>query len=373
MFISKQKRAELEKAFRANYVTFKDIKEWFLNNEEGIREYNSLFLPKIPMMGAATTFMALIVSFFHEAIAESRLLYVMAYAMCLMFFVATRRGRVKKYVLAYLYASSIVMYVLVLFLSVIKGPDYPAAAMLVMLSVFPILFIDKPQRFLAVEIMFYVVHSFCAYVVKGPELGQIDIVNGFVATLVGCFLGWFILISRLRALDLERLLIIEKETDALTGLYNRRKLFEMIGAIEKGECSKPSGVIMLDIDYFKKYNDTNGHVAGDACLRAFGGVLLNGNWDSEIEFYRYGGEEFVALIWKADAKKIGEVSEKIRASVETLNIEYGKITTSIGYVYCSEPTISNYETWIERADAAAYLAKSNGRNCVVQAETKSDN
>lgn len=370
MFFDKDKLEELEKAFRERYVTLKDIRKLIQDNEAGIREYNSNFLPKLPMMGASALFIALIVSFFHTAMASCRLLYFVTYIICCLFFVVTRRGRVKKFVLPCLYMVSVILFILVIYLSIVKGRDFPGAAVLIMLSVFPVLFIDKPFRFLLTDILAYFVHSYLAYVVKGPELGQIDMVNGFIATLIGCFLGWFTMISRLRALDLERLLVIEKETDALTGLNNRRKLFETIAKIEEKEIPRPSGVMMLDIDYFKKYNDTYGHAAGDACLKAFGETLLNQEWDYQIEFYRYGGEEFVAFLWDVDSLQVGNIAEAIRFAIADLDIGYGKITSSIGYVYCDNPSILNYETWIERADEAAYAAKDRGRNCVAKAKVK---
>ncbi len=362
-------RGEFWRKIRERYMMPEDIRKLLAENKEAIVDYNANFLPKIPMMGATAMLIALIVSFVHEAMAASRVIYVAMYFLCLIFFAITRGGRIKKHALLCLYGASIILFGATLYLSVVKGTDYPGAAVLIVLSVYPILIIDKPRNFLLMEFAFYVIHSYLSIVRKGPEIGEIDMVNGFIATIIGCFLGWFMLISRLRALDLERQLIIQKETDVLTGLHSRRKLFETIAAIEQGEIDRPSGVMMMDIDYFKKYNDTHGHAAGDMCLKAFGNKLSSFVKKDKIEFYRYGGEEFVAFLWNTDADKVGTIAEEIRAAIANMDIEYGKITTSIGYVYCDEPAIINYETWIERADEAAYVAKDRGRNCVARAES----
>ena len=355
---------EIKRRIRERYMMPEDIKQLLADNKEAIISYNASFLPKIPMMGATAMLVALIVSFIQEDMAASRMLYLIMYAICLLFFVITRGGRIRKYALLCLYMSSVVLFVVTLYLSVVQGTTYPAASMLIMFSVFPILYIDRPRNFFVLEAIFYLTHSYCSVRFKGPEIGEIDIVNGFIATLIGCFLGWFMLISRLRALDLERQLIIQKETDVLTGLHTRRKLFETIAAIEQGEVDKPTGVMMMDIDYFKTYNDTHGHACGDLCLNAFGKKLQGFSHKGKIEFYRYGGEEFVAFLWNTGEDKIGTIAEEIRAAIANMDIACGKVTSSIGYVYCNDPSIINYETWIDRADSAAYEAKNQGRNRV---------
>ncbi len=361
-------KEEFKRRIRERYMMPEDIRKLIAENKDAIQTYNANFLPKLPMMGATAMLIALLVSFVHSAMAQSRPIYLVMYVACLIFFAITRGGRIKKHALLCLYGSAVVLFMTTLYLSVIKGATYPAAAYLIMLSVFPVLFIDRPRNIIIFEFIFFLIHSYFSVQYKGPELGEIDIVNGFIATTIGTFLGWFMLISRLRALEFERLLVIQKETDVLTGLHSRRKLFETIVAIEQEEMEKPSGVMMLDIDYFKKYNDTHGHAYGDLCLKAFGKKLMSFTQKGKIEFYRYGGEEFVAFLWNTEEEKVGTIAEEIRAAIANMDIECGKITTSIGYVYCNDESIINYETWIDRADSAAYVAKDRGRNCVAKAE-----
>ena len=344
--------------------SIKQLRQLFEDNKKEITKYNAQFFAKVALVGAAVTGIAFVGSFFYGILEAARNAYGWAFLGCMIFFLFSKPKKLEKYSVIALYVQFILLFVLVLYLSVVTGAERPAAPMLILLSVFPMLFIDKPRRLLTVNVILYLIHTYLSFQIKGPVLGKMDFVNGLIATVVGCFFGWFIIRIRVQALNFERLLIMEKETDELTGLYNRRKLFEKIARIEVGKVERPSGVFMMDIDYFKRYNDMNGHMAGDSCLRLFGKMLREHQWDTKVEFFRYGGEEFVAFIWDADAKKLQNLAEQIRIETSKLELPYGKITSSIGYVYCVDEVIYNYETWIERADIAAYKAKEAGRNCV---------
>ena len=344
--------------------SIRQLRQLFEENKKEITRYNAAFFSKVALVAAAVTGIAFAGSFFYEILEEARNAYGWAFLGCVIFFLFSKPKRMEKYSVVALYIQFVLLFSLVLFLSVVVGRERPAAPMLILLSVFPMLFIDKPRRLLTINVILYLIHSYLSFRIKGPILGKMDFVNGLIATVVGCFFGWFIIRSRVLALNFERLLIMEKETDELTGLHNRRKLFENIGQIEVGRLERPSGVFMMDIDYFKRYNDTHGHIAGDSCLRSFGKLLREHPWDTKVEFFRYGGEEFVAFIWNADEKKLCDLAEQIRVETSKLELPYGKVTSSIGYVYCMDEEIYNYETWIERADIAAYKAKEGGRNRV---------
>lgn len=343
----------------------KYLNKLFIDNKKEIAEYNAEFFPKVAVIGAITTLIAFVSSFFHSDLALSRNMYAVSSFICCCLYLFAKIKKPVRFAVVGLYIEFITLFLLVLYISVFTLSDRQAASMLIVLSIFPMLFIDKPQRILTLDVVFYLIHTFLSFQMKGEVLGKLDLINGLIATMAGCFLGWFIILTRVQALNFERLLIVEKETDELTGLHNRRKLFWTIGQIEKCTLPRPSGVFMIDIDYFKQYNDRNGHAAGDNCLRSYGKMLQKRQWNTKVEFYRYGGEEFVAFIWDANVEELSDLAEKIRQAAALLPLAYGNITNSIGYVYCDDEQILNYETWIERADEAVYKAKKNGRNCVV--------
>ncbi|MHC8361081.1 sensor domain-containing diguanylate cyclase [Pseudomonas sp. LS2P72] len=157
--------------------------------------------------------------------------------------------------------------------------------------------------------------------------------------------------------------------DSLTGLGNRR-LFEGALDIEFGRGARQSSslsLIMLDIDYFKRYNDAYGHVAGDHCLAEVARAVKGCCHRKADLAVRYGGEEFAVLLPDTDIHGAMVIAEQIRRSVMDKNIIHsgspsGIVTVSLG-CYSFVPTgRDNMEVFIERADAALYQAKHSGRN-----------
>jgi diguanylate cyclase (GGDEF)-like protein len=159
-------------------------------------------------------------------------------------------------------------------------------------------------------------------------------------------------------------------TDALTGLGNRLALDAGLrlarARIERqGELY---GLLILDLDCFKAINDERGHLAGDDVLStvsdALRGVLRAGD-----SAYRYGGEEFVALILLTQPAEALAAAERIRTAIEKLqipnarNAPYGHLTTSVGVTMIGPGALAADDAhWLARADAALYRAKLNGRN-----------
>ncbi|MBI5407985.1 MAG: diguanylate cyclase [Nitrospirae bacterium] len=148
--------------------------------------------------------------------------------------------------------------------------------------------------------------------------------------------------------------------DPLTGLANRRLMeinLEKDLAIAK-RYGKPLSVVMLDIDYFKKYNDKYGHTAGDRLLSGIGRILSREVRASDLAV-RYGGEEFLIIMPETDLQKAREAAERLRKAVEN---EAG-VTISLG-VSSYRNDILKKEDLIVCADSALYRAKQNGRNRV---------
>lgn len=157
--------------------------------------------------------------------------------------------------------------------------------------------------------------------------------------------------------------------DALTGLLNRRRFTDLAGGA-LGDCvqqNAPLAVLLLDLDEFKRINDTFGHPAGDAVLRESATRLKQTCRATDI-IGRWGGEEFIVCLTSTDSERALEVGERIRAAMaaSSLHTEGRAVpfTASIGIAVCS-PDCSTLDTLIARADAAMYAAKRAGRNRVV--------
>jgi diguanylate cyclase (GGDEF)-like protein len=160
------------------------------------------------------------------------------------------------------------------------------------------------------------------------------------------------------------------ESDGLTGLANRRLFEETLGR-ELGRARRggaPFALIMCDVDFFKKYNDRYGHVAGDDCLRKVAAAIGAGARRPADLAARYGGEEFALILPDTDLAGATTVGEAIRSAVAALALEHadspaGKVSVSLGVVAGPASTEPD-GAWVEAADRLLYDAKAGGRNRV---------
>ena len=155
-------------------------------------------------------------------------------------------------------------------------------------------------------------------------------------------------------------------TDHLTGLANRRRferqLEREVARVERFE--RPFTLLMLDIDNFKKLNDTFGHDAGDDAIRRLGRVLREGTRGIDLAA-RIGGEEFAVLLVETSKDGGSDVAERLRAAIKSLEIPRGgNITASFGVAECPSDAQTAADI-LKAADVALYEAKRNGRDQVV--------
>jgi diguanylate cyclase (GGDEF)-like protein len=161
--------------------------------------------------------------------------------------------------------------------------------------------------------------------------------------------------------------------DSLTGVSNRF-MFDTIIKKEWHICKrqlKPLSLIIIDIDYFKEYNDNYGHQAGDDCVRKVAGVLTNCARCSPDTVARYGGDEFAVLLPYMDKENTYNLAEQMRRNVEKLNIEHAysstadHVTISLGVNTVIPSDKSSIEEFINTTDKALYKAKEKNRNNIV--------
>lgn len=168
-------------------------------------------------------------------------------------------------------------------------------------------------------------------------------------------------------LELEKLSVI----DELTDIYNRRYFdngIEKAWRIAMRE-NKPLALIMIDVDKFKKFNDTYGHLAGDYCLRCIASTIKQESKRSGDFVARFGGEEFVVVMTNTTVEGARNVAEGIRKKVSKLKIDYDGIESRVTISLGVASIIPDYKTdpndLISAADQALYKAKEAGRNIVV--------
>jgi diguanylate cyclase (GGDEF)-like protein len=217
--------------------------------------------------------------------------------------------------------------------------------------------------------------SFIAYAVYSGDTGIVaTAANSATVLCTSILMGYLIQRTKLKAADTGRHIALERDTDPLTGLPNRIKLWDEIGKSDAG--NPVYGVFMADIDFFKKFNDTYGHYAGDICLKKTGAAFSSCAAGSCIDFFRYGGEEFIALVRRttvsgnenknAESFDYDKTASDILDAVRKQNIPCSSglsdiVTISLGYASDNTGTLLPEEL-IARADKALYQSKKNGRN-----------
>lgn len=188
--------------------------------------------------------------------------------------------------------------------------------------------------------------------------------------------------SRFKESQYETIHLISKlkkisQKDPLTDLYNRHVLTEQgIKEISKARRTQSAlSLLMIDIDFFKRVNDTYGHIAGDQVLVSFSELLADNLRDYDLIF-RYGGEEFMVILPYTSTEHACSVAEKLRRCVEETAFLTTKgklhITISIGVAGYS-PHLTTIEQFIQEADQALFLAKRAGRNQIALAEEPTEN
>ena len=164
----------------------------------------------------------------------------------------------------------------------------------------------------------------------------------------------------------------QSNIDYLTGVLNRRGIeTNLLQEIEKAKRSNTwLSIIMADVDFFKLYNDSNGHIAGDNCLKNIAKLITDHGLRSEDVIGRFGGEEFILVLPETNIDEANGIAENLRKIILKENIPYGPkntdpVTLTLGVTSAHGPNINGTEQLIRDADATLYKGKHQGRNRVV--------
>jgi diguanylate cyclase (GGDEF)-like protein len=195
---------------------------------------------------------------------------------------------------------------------------------------------------------------------------------------VNALIGFMFDISERKKTE-QKLISLQKELeelsfkDGLTGVANRR-MFDKVIELEWDNARRnhqPLSIIMLDIDYFKQYNDHYGHIQGDDSLKRVGQVLSGAATHSRDFLARFGGEEFVLVLPETDEESAKTVAERCRSLIFKAQIPHAAsqvsqlLTLSMGVGTVIPAHKDTAMTFIDEVDRRLYQAKQKGRNCIV--------
>jgi len=342
---------------------FKNTKTIFKNNKEVIDKHNQQIVPRFLLISAIIMVVPLIFSIFRLSMHENVLAYLITFGAVIILYILSNIKSFKKYILVFAYSLGLIYFVLANYLSLVQFDTRPAGTLLTFFVVVPLIAVDRSYRINIFVIMMFIFHTVASYQIKGATLGSIDFLNTFVSVTLGILFGRLFLLSYLNTFEMRRLLTIEKETDFLTSLSNRRKLYQDVELLQKLKNTK-IGILMIDIDNFKSYNDKFGHLEGDKLLVEFSEMLLSLEKDNQTKFYRYGGEEFVGVTINMTKDELINFAENIRIKTTTLENKNSNLTISVGISKHYNNSNSKINETISNADNALFEAKQNGRNCV---------
>ena len=195
----------------------------------------------------------------------------------------------------------------------------------------------------------------------------------FLVLISLCFISTWV-VWRFSTISKALLVKLDKQsnTDFLTRVLNRRAIESTLEK-EVGRARRSKtwlSIIMADVDFFKLYNDSNGHQMGDQCLVDIASVITSCCERTTDVVGRFGGEEFVLILPDTDSEGARQVAESIRNKVLEKKIAYGPenqdfVSLTFGVVSALGADIENNDQLIKHADAALYRGKDEGRNCVV--------
>lgn len=347
----------------------------FRNNRAEIREVNGAMCRRISLCLLSVMLLLIAFGLAFQSFQSILGVYFLSAGFSLVCYLLSVLAlpRVPRASLPLLYLLVLGQFVMCVYLSTRVSPDTPAITFIAYLLLVPIVMLDRGLRVDIAMVLSNVVFCVFSHGNKTYDLFVDDVVICSAMMALGIIVGAYMRGIRLDNIDARRLLVSQRNTDSLTGLPNRRVLFEHLAAHEAPDAQmRYTGVMMVDIDRFKAYNDLLGHQAGDACIRRIGHFFSDFANDNGITFYRYGGEEFLGLDAVRDTHALGVLANRLQMGIRALAIpfpgaEEGIVTVSVGCAHRERHSTSGFEQIISAADLALYAAKERGRARVVNA------
>lgn len=346
-------------------------KDFYVKNKKQLRERNVKMLKVAFTFAVAVDVILLILSYTMPLLDNMKGFYTFFTAWYILweiltFTVLSKNQHFAKFFYGILSGSVLTMTALA---GSYYSKDLCAVVFLVFLIFIPGLYVNKPTCCVTTTVLSGAI--FClmvAYFKTDPYIISVDITNTVFSVVVGIVFNLYSINIHLQNIQSSIILKEQSTTDELTALPNRRSFNKSIGDYFDACQDHELVIIMMDIDYFKKYNDTYGHLKGDECLAMVGKSLAKTAQQYGVFVARYGGEEFIVIDSEHGGKMAAEIAEAFIRNIEALHIENKGsdsqyVTLSAGYAACPGRSVDNYMQLINMADEALYQAKRSGRNC----------
>lgn len=315
-------------------------------------------------LGSVVFFGLLLISFFDPSYAKNTILYGSLFICELLVLLFSWKCLSKKpdLITSITYISIFAIFVYAIILGTFNSPTITSTTFCVFLIAIPMIIIDRPWRLIAFNAVQVIIFCLCSVYVKAWEVASVDILNAVSFYFLGAVLNTYMIKTKVKELTLRRYIEHDRDHDPLTLLYNKSAGHREISYHLN---SGGTGVLMfIDLDNFKKVNDTYGHAFGDSVLHEFGECVRRVFRHTDI-LCRFGGDEFIVFLPNPIEDDVVSVRAQnlLDLMQETIKIEDETIDfhASIGIARCPEDT-TEYDDLMEKADAALYYSKKNGKN-----------
>ena len=272
-------------------------------------------------------------------------------------------GKHKKLTLLFVYVYMLFLSASSIITGVFLCKDRNAVFFFITQTIFPVIFLDTPLRMAGLSLVTVIVFDILAFLFKTPDRYAIDIMNSIIFLITGMLLSIFTANIKLNEFIFQKAIKTERDTDGLTGLLNKSSMMREIRKAVAND-SENGILVILDIDDFKRINDSYGHVVGDFVISGIARCLNSSFRNSDI-IGRFGGDEFVVFMPFTHDVVIAQsrVKKVLSLMAETIELpnENDKVTGSFGIAVCSEFG-DTYDDLFRKADYALYQAKSGGKN-----------
>ncbi|MDD4075250.1 MAG: diguanylate cyclase [Eubacteriales bacterium] len=339
-------------------------------NRDAVNKENLIMLRKLSVLGAGLMGVMTLFAFLFPYLYRMQTLYppyFIAYALiCAIAF--TKAGKRRAYQMATACAIVLVTAAFGMHLGIFYTRNGNANLYMVFLIIMPMLFITTPLFTRLFAFAVCAVFSVLTLLFKDVAHYEIDITNCWVCYVISMVGTHMINTVRMENIDARRRLYGEALIDGLTQLNNRRAFTAYMETLHPKLLTDAARVTvyMIDIDIFKIFNDTYGHVEGDRCLVELGDIFRSLSSRYGLFIARYGGEEFIAVSADAalDAEAVGQaiVDEVFDKRMSFATSPYGRVTVSVGCADSRARGGNNDFDLINNADVALYRAKERGRN-----------
>ena len=291
------------------------------------------------------------------------LIGVLYSVVAIVLFFVLKKDSITAQFLIYLFMSFLFLFGALISLN---QPEHNATTFIVLLLITPMFMIDKPF-FMTIELgVASAVFLVWMHGGKPEEVWRLDLVNVITFTFVGIILNVVANSIRIKEFVLTREILIQKDTDEMTGLRSKSALTREINEFLNDPSSDKGIFFILDVDRFKSINDLYGHDIGDLAITQLGRYLA-GKFTAQDITGRFGGDEFIVFLKNTDdpenARKIAEEVVAGAAEAITLPDPAQTIRLSVGIaVYAGLE--KNYSEIFKKADLALYQAKADPENCI---------